>query len=501
MHNQLTHWIPSKPPEKPHHPHASAPGTQPARTGGDPKASLSPSTLRYVGCSLLWALAAVNWIPEAKALPSFARQMNMQCMVCHGDFPALSEMGRQFKLSGYTLASGTSELPPLAVMIQPSFTHTQAGQAGGAAPGFADNNNYATSQVSLFYAGRLFGPYASMALGTGSLATFLNRFGIFDQTTYDGVSKTWAWDNTELRYADNASAGGYSESFGLYLNNNPTFQDPWNGTPAFGFPYSSSKLAPTPAASALIDGGLAGEVAGLGAYVMIDNHLYLDLGAYRTLGAKAQRELGVDPVGEAQIAGLAPYWRAAYVLPLSGAAWQVGVFGIAADTHPGRDRTVEKDRTVDYGVDSQYQQSFGPGDLTAIITGIYERNRWAGTQQLGGAANRTGSLRELRATADYLWDKTYGLAVQRFESRGTNDELLYGSSQTGSPNSDGWIIQANFLPFNKSGGPAFWPRSNVKFSVQYVDYQRFDGSRRNVDGAGRSAHDNNTLYLEAWIVF
>jgi len=34
-----------------------------------------------------------------------------------------------------------------------------------------------------------------------------------------------------------------------------------------------------------------------------------------------------------------------------------------------------------------------------------------------------------------------------------------------------------------------------------VIYQQFDGSRSNVDGAGRKASDNNTFYLQAWIVF
>jgi hypothetical protein len=34
-----------------------------------------------------------------------------------------------------------------------------------------------------------------------------------------------------------------------------------------------------------------------------------------------------------------------------------------------------------------------------------------------------------------------------------------------------------------------------------VIYDRFNGSRRNFDGAGRNARDNNTLYLEAWFAF
>jgi hypothetical protein len=79
--------------------------------------------------------------------------------------------------------------------------------------------------------------------------------------------------------------------------------------------------------------------------------------------------------------------------------------------------------------------------------------------------------------------------------------LAYPTSQTGAPNSNGFILSANYLPMNKGTGPSFWPRSNIKISLQYVIYNRFDGSVSNIDGAGRTASANNTLYLETWIVF
>jgi hypothetical protein len=91
--------------------------------------------------------------------------------------------------------------------------------------------------------------------------------------------------------------------------------------------------------------------------------------------------------------------------------------------------------------------------------------------------------------------------VQYFSIDGNSDPLLYSGSLTGSPRSDGVVLQANYLPFNKLGGPSFWPRSNVKLSLQYTIYNRFDGARTNYDGSGRNARDNNTLYAEAWIAF
>jgi hypothetical protein len=454
---------------------------------------------------LLWpglivVAAVLNLRPDCHALPSFARQMDMQCIMCHGEFPLLNDFGRQFKLSGYTLSTGTSNLPPVAVMLQPSFTHTQASQPDGAAPRFGDNNNFALTQASFFYAGRLLGPYASNLLGENA-AAFVNKLGIFSQVTYDGVAKAWSWDNTELRYANSTTTGGHAVSYGVYLNNNPTLQDLWNTTPAWGFLFSGSGLAPTPAAATLIDGGLAQQVGGLGAYAMIDNKFYFDVGAYKTLGASLQKSLGVDPTDETEVTNLAPYWRLAYTQPVGGASWEIGTFGLAADTHPGRDASAGTDRIVDFGFDSEIQKSVGAIDFAALVSEIYERQTWTASQALDLADNAKDSLSTFKATVDVLYDKTYGGAVQYFKTNGSTDATLYSGSEVGSPDSDGFIFQANYLPINKTTGPAAWPRSNVKLSLQYTLYNRFDGAKSNIDGLGRSAHGNNTLYLEAWMAF
>lgn len=441
-----------------------------------------------------------GWVTTARAVPSFARQMDMQCAACHGEFPVLNDMGRLFKLSGYTMSTGKSMLPVLAAMIEPSFTTTRRGQDGGAAPGFANNNNYATSQTSIFYAGRLFGPYASHLFGD-SAAKFLNKIGIFSQMTYDGIGKAWSWDNLDMRYADTGSVAGHSMLWGIYLNNNPTVQDPWNTVPAWGFPFASSKLAPTPGAATLINGGLSQQVAGLGVYAMIDNKFYFDFGAYKTLPSDLQKDLGVDPTGQTQLPRLAPYWRLAYTRPAGGGNWETGLFGLAATTYPGRDSSAGTDRIVDFGVDTEFQKTIGSNDLTILASYINERQHWNASQALGNTANAVGSLNELKVSVDYLVDKTYGFAAQCFKVNGSSDAVAYATSPETSPNSDGLILEFDYLPFNKGVGPAFWPRSNVKFSLQYTAYNRFDGSKSNVDGTGRSARDNNTLYAQAWIVF
>ena len=435
------------------------------------------------------------------ALPSFARQLDTQCIQCHTEFPILTEFGRQFKLSGYTMDSPSgSDLPPIAIMLQPSFTHTAQGQPGGAAPGFRDNDNVALTQASIFYAGRLFGPYADHLFG-GPIAAFLDRFGIFSQVTYDGVAKSWTWDNLELRYAAAAQLAGKSVSYGFYLNNNPTLQDPWNTLPAWGFPFSGSGVAPTPSAAALIDGGLAQQVAGFGAYALWADSIYVDLGAYRTLGAHFQRAVGVDPTGETEIAGLAPYWRLAWSKEVDGGTWEVGSFGLAAPNYPGRNQSAGRDFTTDVGVDTEYQRPVGKHDPEALVSYIEQMDHTPANRTLGAAATGSSSLSELKVTLTDLYDKTYGLSAQYFYVSGSHDSQLYPGNAGGSPLSDGFVLQLDYLPFNKLGGPPSWPRSNLKLSLQYVAYDRFNGSRTNIDGQGRTAANNNTLYLEAWIDF
>jgi len=63
-------------------------------------------------------------------------------------------------------------------------------------------------------------------------------------------------------------------------------------------------------------------------------------------------------------------------------------------------------------------------------------------------------------------------------------------SRSGRPNSTGLIGEVDFLPW--------W---NTRFALQYVTYARFNGSHDDYDGFGRSASDNNTLYVLMWLVF
>src|SRR5205823_11049051 len=100
---------------------------------------------------------------------------------------------------------------------------------------------------SVFYAGRI-----------------SEHVGAFTQWTYDGVAHRSAIDNVDLRYADHRKLGATDLAYGLTVNNNPTVSDIYNTTPAWGFPFASSRVAVAPNAAGLIEGGLGQNVAGLG---------------------------------------------------------------------------------------------------------------------------------------------------------------------------------------------------------------------------------------------
>lgn len=450
----------------------------------------------FMGLALGFALF------EARAVPSFARQTGMQCTSCHTAFPQLTPFGRVFKLNGYTISNDQTHMPPLAVMLQgaPGFTHTRKDQPRGDLPSrFSENDNISLNQISFFYAGRLFGPYGEVLFGDRA-GDLVNKAGVFAQATWDGVERAWAWDNVEVRVSQPTTIAGKSLVVGAYVNNNPTLQDLWNTTPAWGFPFSGSGLAPGPDAAPLLAGGVSQQVLGFGGYGMLASMLYLEAGAYTSLSADVQDDLGVDPSGETEIDGLAPYWRIALEKARGSHVLELGTYGLYARTFPGRDESAGHDRFTDVGVDLQYQWFSAHHDVTLLANWLHEIQDLDASRQLGLAENGSNTLWTASLTGSYLFDKTYGVDVQYFHTGGDVDSLLYGS-RTGQSDTNGWVFQLDYLPFNRRGGPGFWPYSNMKLSVQYTLYHRFNGSARNFDGTGRDASDNDNLYLEAWIAF
>ena len=442
-----------------------------------------------MGIALLLTMPA-----SALAVPAFARQTGAACSLCHTQSfgPGLTQYGRDFKLHGYTDSGAPNPVPLVSGMLTSSFTHTDKGIEGGAGPGYGDNNNFALDQVSMFLAGRL-----------------SSHAGIFSQITYDGVADILALDNTELRGNYQMTYQGSGIDLGWTLNNSPTVQDLWNSTPVWSSPALNSPLAPAPTAATLVDGGLGGQVGGATLYTMFANTVYVEGGVYASLPHDAQRAFGTFAVDEDKLLGGAPYWRIA--IQNDPNRWQghyvsLGHFGFDANIYPGRVKGSGTDGITDLGVDATYQYIGSYRHIyEARATYIWEERRNHASVALGNAANAIDHLNTFRLFGTYTFDQTYSLNIGYQNTWGTHDVGFYAvnpidGSRTGSPNSDAWLVEVDYVPFGKIGSYAS-PWLNLRLSLQYIDYLRFNGAAHDYDGFGRDATDNNTLLLNAWIMF
>jgi hypothetical protein len=427
------------------------------------------------------AAAIFVHVSEARALPSFARQTGQQCAACHNGFPELTPYGRLFKLNGYVFGGGTSEYPPLAAMVITSFTHTDADQLPSAGKFFGPNDNFAFDTASIFYGGAIVSNWG---------------LGAFAQGTYDGIHRVFHWDNTDIRLSQTSNVFDAETVWGFSVNNNPTVQDLWNSTPAWGFPFVASGLAPTPAAKTLIESTLAQQVVGASAYTNWNRMVYLEAGGYKTLSSSAQSSLGVFSPSNSSIDGVAPYWRAALWHDWARNSLEGGVFGIIGNLVPQRMRGFGTDRSADVGIDTQYQFLSDRHSFSVQGSAIFESQDLGASSNpgLGFSANGHNSLQSYHLKGTYYYDQTYGATLALARIEGTSDTIQFANGKNNRPNSTALTAELDYLPFNR-GGPDFWPWLNVKFGLQYVYYPEFNGL------VGRAATNNNTLYLFAWLAF
>jgi hypothetical protein len=421
---------------------------------------------------------------NACAVPSFARQTGLSCNVCHSNPPQLTAFGRNFKLKGYVLADTTaadkvgntknlllSRYIPLSVMILLSNTSSQTKQ-----PGTQNNTAGFPQQLSLFLAGG----YAS-------------HFGGLAQITYTHSDDKFSMDNTDLRYANQGKLGGKDWDYGITINNNPSVEDLWNSTPAWGFPWISSEAGVSPLAGPIIQGALGQDVAGVGAFSMWNNHLYTDVTAYRSEHAGSAPP--ITGVGSAyNISGVAPYWRAAWQQNWGSNYLEFGTFGIFMNSFPGAVSGPE-DRYVDPSLDFQYERPFGANLLDVHGAYTYEKSNLGATFLAQGATTAANHLNSLKFDGTYHWTNKFTATGALFSTTGTTDPLLYApapltGSNNGSPNTRGYTAQF-----------AFWPVQNIDLSVNYTGYTKFNGASTNYDGANRNASDNNTVYVALWLNF
>jgi hypothetical protein len=433
---------------------------------------------------LLMLLAATAVTP-AHAVPSYAREMKVPCSTCHTLYPQLSAFGRQFKLDGYALdgsaAAGveTQEgdgrrsltldaFPPLSVMLTTAWTNVAA-----TVPDTQNNNVQFPQEASIFIAGRI----------TPGLGSFL-------QVTYSQEENALSLDNAELRYSKAGTFRGQPVRFGAILNNNPTVEDLWNSTPAWGYPWAGPDSTPAPPTAALVDGTLGQDVLGAGGFASIDNKYYIVSTLYRSahLGSSA-------PSGDSEntIDGVAPYWRFMWQHPMGARYLALGTYGMRAKVFP-QGVSGESDTYRDLALDAQYEQPFGSRALRVHGTYIRENQNLDASVLAGLAEQSHYQLDTLRLDAG-IYGSQFAFILGHTMLNGDADATRFApgaveGSLNGKPDANAWIGEVVYSPWQ-----------NIQLRAQYTAYQDFNGTSNNYDGFGRDAADNNTLMLHAWLAW
>src|SRR6202162_4333471 len=148
-----------------------------------------------VGSSFAVFMSLFLQVPTASAIPSYARQTGFPCKSCHYMPPALTPLGRAFKLNGYTMAGKPTVTSPgkgnegalnilvsfpLSVLFDTSFSSLKS-----PLPASQNGSFEFPQQASLFLAG-----------------AWSTHVGSFVQVTYTSQGDHFTWDNSDIRYAN-----------------------------------------------------------------------------------------------------------------------------------------------------------------------------------------------------------------------------------------------------------------------------------------------------------
>lgn len=447
---------------------------------------MSIQNQKSIAASMVAAAALVLLsMTDAYAVPSFARQMGMQCSGCHTVFPELNAFGRQFKLRGFTLGGALDDKKfplNLPLSVGAVVSRTSAKNTAGADPEvFERDRDTVLQTAALYYGGRIAG-----------------NFGALVQYNYSGIERKTEIEMADIRYANSTTFGNGKELvYGVTVNNNPTISDIFSSTPMWSFPHLMSEVAVMPNAVTVVDNTLMAQVGGVGAYGLWNNLLYGELAFYRRADRGFMRPFSKGVEVENILDGYAPYWRLALTGESGARSWMLGAYGMIAKVFPEHENPFgPTDRFRDIALDGQYHFDLGDHMVSTHATWIREKQKWNASFPLGMTSNASTTLNTVRADVHYFFRRQWGGGIQYFSTYGDADDMKYNmgdpvmGSATGSPNTRGWTLDLNYLPWQ-----------NVKLGVRYTYYNKFNGAKTDYDGFGRNARDNNTLFLYGWVTF
>jgi hypothetical protein len=237
--------------------------------------------------------------------------------------------------------------------------------------------------------------------------------------------------------------------------------------------------------------------------------VYAELGAYHSAKQGASNPITgasgpLDGTTSNVISGAAPYYRVAYERLWGRHSLELGVYGMDLKLYPGGapgasvPLTGPYNKFNDFAQDIQYQFIADENLFTVAATRIHESMSLNASYQAAAAANLSDDLTTMRIYGTYYYRRKYGITAGHFATTGSVDSGLYGTGATpgvvtsanGSPDTQGWMAELNYVPW-----------LNVKLSLQYTAFDKFNGGSTNYDGFGRNASDNNTTYALLWFAY
>ncbi len=449
------------------------------------------SVVRSLRVLSMAAVLAIGLVPNALGLPSFARQTGQKCTACHvgGSWPQLTPWGRFFKLSGYT--AGKSLFDKEGINYVPLGLFGQAGLTWAGQP------NDATGQSVITQNGQ---PEAYQF--SGEVGTKLTSFsGIFYEYAIGNTFPGWkgAAGPVDIRAVHFFNAGSHELLVGIDSNNHPTSQDVFNSTPAWSFPFYGSPQAPGGSAGPMI-ASLEAQSGSIGAYALLDRQFYVEASFYR-VGTQFFRWMTPSTAFQAgglnYLQGYNPYWRAYWNRDRGAHSFMIGTFGMRSHVYPdSANPGGPTDVFTDYGADSQYQHLTGAQKVTLRGSYIYESQLWSAGFPLGNSATPKANLKFLNLNGSYALDNTWTFSAGYTFTNGSNNSALYatldpsGNQLSSSPRTSGYNFEVDRMI-----------TQNIEIIAQYRGFGSFNGLRHNIDGLGRNASDNNTLWLSVFFAF
>ena len=447
-------------------------------------------TLGKLSSSLLLITFGVSVLPNAYALPSFARQTGQRCAACHvgGNWPQLTPWGRFFKLAGYT--AGKSSIDREGINYVPVGLLGQVGLTWAAQP----NNSQGQPVVTQNGVPQAYDFTAE--LGT----QITNWAGVFAEYGVGNTLPGWkgASGPIDVRAVHFFKPGDHELLVGIDSNNDPTLQDVWNTVPSWAYPYYGSPQAPGAPGGPMIS-SLAQESGSIGAYALFDRQFYAEVSMYR-VGTGFFRFMNAGTsyqTGAQYLKGFNPYWRAYWTKEHGPNVWMVGTFGMHSEIYPDSASPIgPTDTFADTGFDSQYQYLGDTRKLTLRSSYIYEQQSWNGSFPIGNVSSPKGNLKTLNLSASLAIRDAWTFTGGYFVSNGSNNAALYGITDpngnplSAKPNTTGYELEVDRTL-----------TQNVVASLQYTGFTKFNGLANNIDGLGRKPSDNNTLWISVFFAF